>query len=151
MAHPTSADAETNRSFSGPPHSAAEVRGTCSDETCVSLETAKAALLQLRDSITWTEFQKLMEGVADTNTNEANEKSTVSENSETPVIHTEMDTTSSDVGSTVRELNEQLLPGEGNTGSVSTESVVPGQVTRTPLVTTVSRFWPCSVPKRAGC
>ena len=40
---------------------------------------------------------------------------------------TEMDTsTSSDEGSTVSELNEQLLAGEGNTGSVSTESVVLG-------------------------
>jgi len=50
-----------------------------------------------------------------------------SERSETSVSDTEMDTTtSSDGGSTVRELNEQLLAGEGNTGSVSTESVVPG-------------------------
>jgi len=46
---------------------------------------------------------------------------------ETSVSDTEMDTsTSSDGGSTVRELNEQLLAGEDNTGSVSTESVVPG-------------------------
>ena len=35
-------------------------------------------------------------------------------------------TTSSDGCSTVRELDEQLLAGEGNTGSVRIESVVPG-------------------------
>ena len=130
MANPsTSAGAEKNRPFSRRPPTAAEVRSTGSNGTLFSLETAKVALLHLRDSITSIEFQKLLEDMRDTNTTKANKNSMASERSETSVIHTEMDTTtSSGGGSTVRELNEQLLAGEGNTGSVSIESVMPGNM-----------------------
>ena len=76
MANPsTYADVRENWSFSGPPPSDAEVRGTCSNETSFSLETAKAVLLQLRDSVTSTEFQKLLDGVSDTSTTEAKQSS----------------------------------------------------------------------------
>ena len=130
MANPSPAGADDdNRLFSEPPPSAAEVRGNGSDEASFSLETARAALLHLRDSVTSTEFRKLIEGVTDASAIEANENSTVSERSETSVSESDVDmepSTSSDGGSTVRELNEQLLAGEGNTGSVSIESVVPG-------------------------
>ena len=123
MANPSSAVADDNtRLFSEPPPSAAEVRGNGSDEASFSLETARAALLHLRDSVTSTEFRKLIEGVTDASATETNENSTVSERSETSVSESDVDmepSTSSDGGSTVRELNEQLLAGEGNTGSVS--------------------------------
>jgi len=77
MANPsTYADVRENWSFSGPPPSDAEVRGTCSNETSFSLETAKAVLLlQLRYSVTSTEFQKLLDGVSDTSTTEAKQSS----------------------------------------------------------------------------
>ena len=123
MANPSSAGADDyTRLFSEPPPSAAEVRGNGSDEASFSLETARGALLHLRDSISSTEFRKLIEGVTDASATEANENSTVSERSETSVSESDTDmetSTSSDGGSTVRELNEQLLAGEGNTGSVS--------------------------------
>jgi len=72
--------------------------------------------------------------VTDASTTEANENSRVSERSEseTSVSDADMDTTtSSDGGSTVIELNEQLSAGEGNTGSVSVGSVVPGNTLST--------------------
>jgi len=54
---------------------AVEVRGTGSNDTSFSLETAKVALLHLRDSITSIEFHKLTEGVTDANTTKANKNS----------------------------------------------------------------------------
>ena len=52
-------------------------------------------------------------------TTEAKENSMASERSETSVSDTEMDkSTSSERGSTVGELNEQLQAGEGNIGIV---------------------------------
>ena len=60
----------------------------------------------------------------------AESEAVTSEHSKTPVSDDdEMEaSTSSDGGSTIKQLNEQLLAGEGNTGSVSidSESVVPG-------------------------
>jgi len=118
-----SATADENRPFSGPPPSAADARGI--GNVLFSLETARAALLQLRDSVTSAEFLKLMEGVADASETEAKEDDTASERSETSVSDGEMDISSSG-GSTVRELNAQLMAGEENTGSVSIDSVVSG-------------------------
>jgi len=116
-----SASADEDRPFSGPPLSAADVRGI--GNVSFSLEKARAALLQLRDSVTSAEFLKLIEGVADTT--EAKEDDTASERPDTSVSDGKMDTSSSG-GSTVRELNAQLMAVEGNTGSVSIVSVVSG-------------------------
>jgi len=70
-------------------------RGIGSDEASFSLETARAALLQLRDSVTSVEFLKLTEGVTDTSITEAKEYDTASERPETSVSDGEMDTSSS--------------------------------------------------------
>jgi len=75
--------------------------------------------------VTSAEFLKLIEGMADASTTEAKEDDTASERPDTSVSDGEMDTSSSD-GSTVRELNAQLMAVEGNTGSVSIDSVVSG-------------------------
>jgi len=79
----TSATAGVNRAFSGPPPSAADARSVGNDEASFSLETARAALLQLRDSITSVEFQKPIEGMTDAGTTEAKEYDTASKRPET--------------------------------------------------------------------
>jgi len=125
MANPSSAGADGHTQlFSEPPLSAAEVRGNGSNKASFSLETARVALLHLRDSITSTEFRKLIEGVTDAT---AESEAVTSEHSESDDDDDDTEpSTSSDGGSTVRELNEQLLAGEGNTGSVGVGSVVTG-------------------------
>ncbi len=109
---------DKNRSFSGPPPS---VAGSSTSEVVVPPAAQLKALLELKESSP-DEFQTIIKCAMGAKDNSgAKENDTASETSaETSVSNGEMDT-SSDGGSTVRELNRKLEEdsGDGNHGSVS--------------------------------
>jgi len=125
------AAAEAVRPFSGPPLPSGVVAHCDEVSPSFSLEIARAALLELRKSVTSADFDKLIDDV--TSVNAVDSESVISERpDESSVVSEfdgEMDTTSSDGGSTVRELNEQLI--SGNTGNGIDGSSVSGNMDST--------------------
>jgi len=127
------AAAEAVRPFSGPPLPSGVVAHCDEVSPSFSLEIARAALLELRKSVTSADFDKLIDDV--TSVNAVDSGSAISERpDESSVVSEsesdgEMDTTSSDGGSTVRELNEQLM--SGNTGNGIDESSMSGNMNST--------------------
>ena len=98
-----------------------------------SMEAARAALIQLKESVTSADFDRFISGMMDASTTgqgEAKEAETSEVNVETSTTDEddeEMDASSSSSdGSTVRDINNQLLAGEGNTGSVSVKGAASG-------------------------
>jgi len=127
-----SATADPNRPLSGPPVplvvEAHDVNGAP-----FSMEAARAALLQLKESVTSADFDRFISGMMDASTTTEQDIAKEAEMSEVNVETSttdddeEMDASSSSSdGSTVRDINNQLLAGEGNTGSVSVQGVASG-------------------------
>ena len=142
----TSASAGVHRPFSGPPVPSGTDPGSSAGGTASSREAARAALLQLRGSVSSADFQDFVDGVlnasASTDAKEETAASERSEESSASDDNEDMDASSTD-GSTVsvrqvvQAVNDQLLAtGAGNSGIVSSENsgAVPGNTDSTDWV-----------------
>jgi len=119
------ASAGNNRLLSEPPPSVAEARETSSSGPPLSLATARAALLQLRATMTSADFESAINGVMDADVTTASESEiSVAESHDDDG---DMETSASSDGSTVDSVkevvaavNDQLMgTGAGNIGSVN--------------------------------
>jgi len=133
---PCTVAAEVVRPFSGPPLRSGIVAHCDELSPSFSLDIARTALLELRKSVTSADFDRLIDDVTNVNavdsgsvTPERPDESTSLSTTSSVVSDGEMDTTSSDGGSTVRELNEQLM--SGNTGNGIDESSMSGNMDST--------------------
>jgi len=108
MAENSPATADPNRPLSGPPL-VVEVHDV--NGAPFSMEAARAALLQLKESVTSADFDRFISGVMDASTTteqgEAKEAETSDVNVETSTTDDdeEMDASLSSDGSTVRDIN----------------------------------------------
>ena len=122
--------------FSGPPLPSG-IAAHCDEVSpSFSLEIARTALLELRKSVTSADFDRLIDDVTNVNavdygsvTPKRPDESTSLSTTSSVMSDGDMDTTSSDGGSTVRELNEQLM--SGNTGNGIDESSMSGNMDST--------------------
>ena len=123
---PCTVAAEAVRPSSGPPLPSGVSARYDEVSPSFSLEIARTALLELRKSVTSADVTNVNAVDSGPVTPERPDESTSLSTTSSVVSDGEMDTTSSDGGSTVRELNEQLM--SGNTGNGIDESSMSGSM-----------------------